>query len=1381
MVGMSGKSKEDSSTTSTNSNGGKDSSSSSKDKKRSLFKSLFSKPHHHQHNGHNSSPPGIGVGAAAAAAAPPSAEPDASNNNNQRWMLAASGVGGKEKSSASNHQNQDPRRASFQVFRPSPPAVETTSKRESAMPALGKFSPVAPETTSSNGNSTPPLLQDFSGTAPVLTAESPSEGLSLAIYLKEYRPHAASYPSASPTTPTAHINARGATTPVLRVDSASTALTGTLRVVNAGKPFVSPRLAVMLFTGQGRTGMPVNDPEAPSAAGLHSRPIARSATYIWKEPVLVEAGTNDFAFTLPLSGSIPPTLSTFSSLHSNRLDVWHSLFVKMRRTELEHVVSRQDLVIQKCLPESVKCSKKKTRNKTATGSIADGLIEFKAEGADMCDIDNPATHVMFQAFRNNTVGNCVLIDSVECQWKERISLREGRGGAVTRLERALHPAVRQVMTPDASDSPISFAPLFNVPIQPDGGFDSVKITHEVVFTIEYFATPLAEQVTKELVVVPVRFLASTALPPAPPVFAATSSYFPPGAGGASAPPPPSPSDTTATTTTTTTTTATTARDSHDSRSSLAAPPSPNDLRSVVAGPQQQPILALPRAASPQPHLLRTQHLSPESDSAPPPPQPSPPQPERSSSTTSHSAGQQYRSEHDFYPAESDELALRSGDVVVIFQSFDDGWASGRNLRTGAEGFFPVNALEGTAWSVSEAAKVGLQVPPVLPTGRLATCKRQASRLPGARRARPQAGTGEEGTSSSGGATAAALPRTTATARDAPRNGPSTSSSSSASSVTAVDSSSSYRHSSVPAAVPAQPQSRNSVPPIAPPQSSSSFFAAGVPQVHVTVPTEPWQGDGVQHHSSPPPPPTQAPATPGNNDASFIPTHLVHGYDRETGLPTPRFEYEPPQLPPASPADNNSLLTAVSNAPSVSSFGSSPSAATTANYHHQHQQQNHQNTRPFASEPLTPASPAYTTPSQASSTTTTSAVTQSQSVPSSQLPSPHSPPVYNGGGGGSGGGGSNAAGSEGGEAMSTLDQINMYALQASQQHEQEQQEQQLRQQMQHAQQHHALQSFGLANPPQMQFWDPHAQHQQQQHQVGIDRHHHHNHHQQHAVVAPPALQSYQSHLQHRPTSFLPAHPVPSQQQQPLRVSSPGSVSSSSYDAAPGVTTAAGAGAGGFLLTTSSVNAVAMPRTSTIMGASPPPLQTIAMTVPPQAARTYRTVREFRPQDGGEIELRIGDTLTLEESHPSGWCLGMNLNSGQRGYFPATSVVALEEHQPPQPQLPPPVVIPRPELPHSMSSSSSNHAAHYPQSQAHSPPNPSNGMMMAPPPILSSAEAALPQLQQQHVPGAKPSAESIAVLLQVLDEDMLAGLVDPQSYVESRRRLLTAMQAQKQQHR
>lgn len=329
--------------------------------KRSLFKSLFSKPQH---------------------AASPSAEPQTQHNHHHSNRPFSTTTPRSPPAA-----DQDPRRASFQVFRTTP-APERVNRRDSALPAFGKLSlaeqpPIGNDknaTAGANGQdshrsgSRHSPRQDFSGVTPVLTADS-GDGVAVAMYFDEYRTNAASYPS-SPTSPT---TSTSRAIPVLRVPSAAPALSGTLRVTNSGAPFVSPRLAVMLFTGQGRTGIPVNDPEAPSAAGLHSRPIARSATFIWKEPVLVESGTHDFSFSIPLSAGIPPTLNTFSSLHSNRLDVWHSVFVKMRRRDLDHVISRQDLVLHKCPPESIKCSQK-TRSKTATGQIAEGMALFFAQG-----------------------------------------------------------------------------------------------------------------------------------------------------------------------------------------------------------------------------------------------------------------------------------------------------------------------------------------------------------------------------------------------------------------------------------------------------------------------------------------------------------------------------------------------------------------------------------------------------------------------------------------------------------------------------------------------------------------------------------------------------------------------------------------------------------------------------------------------------------------------------------------------------------------------------------------------------------------------------------------------------------------------------------------
>ncbi|TPX57599.1 hypothetical protein PhCBS80983_g03744 [Powellomyces hirtus] len=728
-----------------------------KEKKRSLFKSLFSGATSKSHT--QTASPSAHSGKEAKVDHRPTfgVAPGAGPRHSARPPQIAQPADG-------------PRRSSFQVSRDSqrPPA---SVRRDSAMPPLApaKSAPAdmisQRQNPSNKATGSPPKNRipgkDLSLAKPVLHVEA-EEGVTVQLYFDEYRTNAASYPS-SPSSP----NPGNRALPVLRINQTAASLSGVLRISNKSKPYVSPRLAVMLFTGQGRTGIPVNDPEAPSAAGLHSRPIARSATYIWKEPVLVETGTHDFPFTIPLSTGIPPSLNTFSSIHSNRLDVWHSVFVKMRRNDLDHIISRQDLVIQKCPPESPKINNR-GRNKTATGAIANDLIMFRAEGADMCDIDAPATQVIFHVYRNNIVGNCVLIDSVECQWKERITLREGRGGAITRLERALHTPIRKIMSMDAADTPLSFGPQFNVPIQPDGEFDSVKITHEVVFTVEYFSTPLADSVTKELVVVPVKFVASTAAATLPEVVSSTDN--------------PSPD----------------------------TPRNPASQRTSGTSSLRTDVLPLPIVEQ-----------APE---------------RRVSQASTHSAGKQYRSEHDFFPSEPDEVQLAVGDIVVIWQSFDDGWATGQNLRTSAQGFFPLNALGEQAWSRSEAAAAGL-VAPAQSDGQFLTCQRKASRLP---------------TAAPEQVAARASAHQEASNR---RKG--------------VDSG----FSGLLPGSPSEP-------------GEASQVLVPAPSSHDSVRGGSAAGSGGE--SSRPP------------SRAFIPTQLAYGYDATIGLPTPRFEYNSPDYAPASP-------------------------------------------------------------------------------------------------------------------------------------------------------------------------------------------------------------------------------------------------------------------------------------------------------------------------------------------------------------------------------------------------------------------------------------------------------------------------------------------------
>jgi len=48
--------------------------------------------------------------------------------------------------------------------------------------------------------------------------------------------------------------------------------------------------------------------------------------------------------------------------------------------------------------------------------------------------------------------------------------------------------------------------------------------------------------------------------------------------------------------------------------------------------------------------------------------------------------------YPFQKSMEDELELEANDLVDITKKFDDGWATGVNLRSGKEGFFPLNCL-----------------------------------------------------------------------------------------------------------------------------------------------------------------------------------------------------------------------------------------------------------------------------------------------------------------------------------------------------------------------------------------------------------------------------------------------------------------------------------------------------------------------------------------------------------------------------------------------------------------------------------------------------------------------------------------------------------------
>ncbi|TPX71525.1 hypothetical protein SpCBS45565_g01064 [Spizellomyces sp. 'palustris'] len=634
----------------------------SKDKKRSFFKSIF---------GHNTSSTSLSTNSPPADS-PLSLGPKPTYGS-QRPQSFQPGKPNIRRTDEFNAPPQDSvRPGKWNLSQPLPSEFDRGIHKSRSH---GELVPSEDSGRVSRGPSTksepPPGLMEGArplGLPVLVHSGKDDSGVSLQLYFEEHCPSVPSPPSSSPTTPIANTH-----TPVLRIAATSTRLNGILRITNTRRDFVSSRLTIVLFTGQGRTGLSVMDPEAPSAAGLHTRPIARSAAYVWKEPVQVGVGTHDFPFTLPLSTGLPQTLQTFSPGHANRLDVSHVLFVKLRRSEQPHMVCRTDLGIQRCAPEDRRVVSER-RMRTETGVIANGLIMFRAEAVDICDVDNPFMEAHFQATRSSAPDNCVIIEAVECQWREKIFMRSSGPGNFTRLDRPLHTPLRRNLSHSAPDALLRFTPSLSVMAQPDGDFDSIKVSHELTFTVDYFTTPLDVEPKKEMVILPARFLALFGKP----TDTTPVNHFLQERMNAQGP----------------------------SMGLQILPASVQDQASggmdLDRGMQQlsiAPPVSLPLPVMSQPQTLRSQPV----------------------------AGEQYRSQHSFPATEVDEITLSEGDVVLIWESFDDGWASGQNLTTSASGFFPLNALGEDAWKKSEAFAAGLLAPPLENGGKLTVCRRKTSK------------------------------------------------------------------------------------------------------------------------------------------------------------------------------------------------------------------------------------------------------------------------------------------------------------------------------------------------------------------------------------------------------------------------------------------------------------------------------------------------------------------------------------------------------------------------------------------------------------------------------------------------------------------------------
>lgn len=64
--------------------------------------------------------------------------------------------------------------------------------------------------------------------------------------------------------------------------------------------------------------------------------------------------------------------------------------------------------------------------------------------------------------------------------------------------------------------------------------------------------------------------------------------------------------------------------------------------------------------------------------------------------------------HQYEPTQQDEIALNPGDFVEIALSYQDGWATGKNLTTGRIGTFPLACLEG--WPLQHYSQLSQTAP-----------------------------------------------------------------------------------------------------------------------------------------------------------------------------------------------------------------------------------------------------------------------------------------------------------------------------------------------------------------------------------------------------------------------------------------------------------------------------------------------------------------------------------------------------------------------------------------------------------------------------------------------------------------------------------------------
>ncbi|KAJ3041610.1 hypothetical protein HK097_002224 [Rhizophlyctis rosea] len=515
-------------------------------------------------------------------------------------------------------------------------------------------------------------------------------------------------------------------------------LTGLVRITNNTRhPAVSTRLAVLLFSGQGRTKLTVYDPEAPSATSVHTRPLARSCSVLWSNVMEIQNGTREYTFVLPFSSDLMPTIHTHNEPGK---DISHMLYIGMRMKESSCLVLGQELVLRRCVPRV------EPRWDTITGMTAEELLMFKAIAPCPTYIGDQTSIVL--CLSQNQASVRAEARYLHVRFSEKITFRDGprTTQSETQFGEPVDMALNTPTSPFLDHASPLYIPVHSERAQPDSNVSGVTVSHELIITVG--VEPENQANTEICFRVPFKLAQSTDPSPLHTDEGRTAtgndgeclrkgsvrSWESNMSGGSDA------SFASNASAGLVGESKFTGRELQNNnprggvRRSLFLPKGGSSERLVVrraAGGGNESAQEVSRQPRKQAEPIATvpfQGYAPGVGR-----QPTGVQPVFSVMASRDAEGKPWsgpfflgRCLFSYEAVLPDELNLEVGDMLEVRESWDDGWALGQHVRTGNVGAFPINILGEEIWRQSAAFHKGLELPSQFEGTNFATLDRFSS-------------------------------------------------------------------------------------------------------------------------------------------------------------------------------------------------------------------------------------------------------------------------------------------------------------------------------------------------------------------------------------------------------------------------------------------------------------------------------------------------------------------------------------------------------------------------------------------------------------------------------------------------------------------------------